>query len=370
MGAKPISKRTILYTTHKSLNASMDSFGGFLMPMEYSGVLTEYRAARESASLFDTCHMGKIRISGENACSDLENILTCSVGDLNIGQCRYGFICNEDGKIFDDQVIFRIAENKYILVVNALAQRTVLRWVEKHSSDTSTVTDISDITAKIDVQGPSTPGILSKLLDEPITDLAHFHFTYQYYKHTKLLVSRSGFTGEIGFEIFCPLDVATTFWYDCMVKGAVPAGLFCRDILRLEMGYPRHGRELTSDRNPAETGGLWAVKKDKPFIGSDRIPDPAQAAFHLTGFILDGEQTAGNGDRITTGKNTPVGIVTSSCISPALEKSIALGYLEKKYTAPGTKVTINATQRQIKATVSEIPFYKNATGKKKLSSFF
>ena len=175
------------------------------MPIQYGGIIKEHTATREKAALFDTCHMGKIRISGDDACADLDNILTCNVASLKVGQCRYGFICNENGGVIDDQITYRIAENKFIVVANASTQTTDLQWIKEHSSPETTVTDISDITAKIDLQGPHSLSIINKLLDSPIEDLNYFHFTYRYYENTKLLVSRTGYTGEIGFEVFCPM---------------------------------------------------------------------------------------------------------------------------------------------------------------------
>ncbi len=369
MCTKKSSRKTVLYPTHLSLKAKLDYFSGFLMPLQYKGIVKEHKATRESVSLFETCHMGKIRLSGDKVCEDLEKILTCSVGSLNIGQCRYGFICNEQGGIIDDQIIYRIAENKFIMVVNSAAQHYDIDWIKKNSSESTSVTDISDITAKIDLQGPASPPILSKLLDAPIEELPYFHFTYRYYKNTKLLISRTGYTGEIGFEIFCPCDIANSFWYQCMNYGASPAGLGCRDTLRLEMGYPAYGQELNTEHYPSETGYTWAIAGDKTFIDSDKVLDPTTGTSKLVGIILEDLSTARNGDTILSENRINIGMVTSGSFSPSLEKSIALGYVKNEYTVPGTEIIISAHRQEMKAVICELPLYKNGTVKKTLSDF-
>ncbi len=369
MSVKQLSKKTVLYSTHLSLNARMDTVGGFIMPIQYSGIIKEHNATRQSVSIFDTCHLGKIRISGENACTDLEHILTCSVDSLAVGQCRYGFMCNEQGGMIDDLIIYRIAENKFILVVNSSEQHTDFEWVRKHSSENTAITDISDITAKIDLQGPKSPPVLNKLLDESITDLPYFHFTYRYYRNTKLLISRTGFTGELGFEIFCPHDIARSLWKACVNSGVTPAGLECRNTLRLEMGYPLYGHEIDDTHNPVETGYSCAIARDKTFIGSDHIPDEIVVPTKLVGITLSGIQTARHGDGILSEDKKNIGTVTSGSYSPSLEKAIALGYVRKEFSRPGTEIIISAHKKKMKASVSELPFYKEASGRKKLSDF-
>jgi aminomethyltransferase len=362
-------KKTVLYYTHRSLSAKMAPFGGFDLPIQYEGILKEHATTREHASIFDTCHMEEFRFSGSNACADLEKILTCSVSTMKVGQCRYGFICNDQGGVIDDQILYRFAENKFFMVVNAATGEGDFQWIKEHITGNTVVTNISDITAKIDLQGPESLRILNQLIEEKIGDMKYYHFEHSYYKSATLLISRTGYTGELGFELYLPHDLAVSLWADLTACGAKPAGLGCRDTLRLEMGYPLYGHELGPDINPAQTTLTSAIATDKNFIGSAIVLDPAFAPRKLVGIILEDRRTTRSGDEIISPDHEKIGVVTSGSFSPSLQVAIALAYVKKEYATPGISLWVETKRQKIKATITELPFYNKGTCRKPLELF-
>ncbi|MBD3316375.1 MAG: glycine cleavage system aminomethyltransferase GcvT, partial [Chitinivibrionales bacterium] len=356
--------RTVLYDLHIALDAKMTSFGGFLMPLHYQGILKEHRAVRDAAGVFDTCHMGEFRIGGPKAVADLENLLSSSVATMAIGQCRYGFICNEQGGTIDDQVLYRLAEEEFMMVVNASTRKRDFDWLKAHVSEGTTTEDISERTAKIDLQGPSSPVIMAKLTDESIEDMKFYRWRRSHFRDRPILMSRTGYTGEVGFEIYCDNDLAPAIWNECIKGGATPAGLGARDTLRLEMGMPLYGHELNANRNPAETGFGRAISTDKRFIGSEKILAPTHRPELLVGIALNGKRSARSGDVVNDKTGIKIGTVTSGSFSPSLERGIALAYVDKGRAAIGTLVNIDNGRRELPGSVVELPFYKFATGRK------
>lgn len=369
MNKTTLPTKTVLYLSHRALNAKMEQFGGYNMPIQYDSIIKEHNTTRNDVSLFDTCHMGEFRISGDNACEDLENILSCRISTMKIGQCRYGFICNKNGGVIDDQIIYRIAKNKFFMVVNASTQENDFAWISKHLSYKTSITNISEITAKIDVQGPKSPMVINQLLEDSIEDLKFYYFKYTYYKNTKVLVSRTGYTGEIGFEIYCPHDIATKIWNTCIKLGAKPAGLGCRDTLRLEMGFPLYGQELDEKRNAYESGLTYSIANDKKYIGSNVLLDPEMRNDKLVAIILEGRRAARHGDTILSQDNKVIGSLTSGSFSPSLKRGIAMGYVKKEFSQIDTNLIIDTKRHKINAKITDLPFYKNATGREPVAKF-
>jgi aminomethyltransferase len=360
-------QKTFLYETHVSLGAKMAPFGGFLMPIQYEGIFAEHFCARKAAVVFDTCHMGEFLINGPMAVADLEKILSCPVSSMNPGQCRYGFICNENGGVMDDQILYRLGENDFYMVVNASTQDADFEWVTSNASSATSVKNISKETGKIDLQGPKSLLIINKLLDKPVSDLKYYHWMYNSYKGIEIIVSRTGYTGEIGFELYLNEPHTISFWNDCLLLDAKPAGLGARDTLRLEMGYPLYGHELDEKRDAAESGFSRAISRDKSFIGSSVVLDTSLATSMLCGIQLDGRRAARNGDRITDSSGAQIGIVTSGSFSPSLECAIAMGYVAKGLCLTGNRVKVLTGSAELTGTIVELPFYKNGTARKKLS---
>jgi aminomethyltransferase len=354
-------KKTVLHPVHLSLNARMSMFAGYDMPLRYAGgILAEHAAARGGAALFDTCHMGEFMLCGVSAAADLDRLLTNDVGNMPVGACRYGFLCNNTGGVIDDLVTYRLAESEFMIVVNATGETGDFEWIKERVSAGTTVEDVSQATAKIDLQGPKSPKIAAALLKYPLDGLKYYRFMRNSYGNAEVIVSRTGYTGELGFEIYCPAEAVGGFWNDCVNGGAVPAGLGARDILRLEMGYPLYGHELSADRNAAQSGFAHAISKNKPFIGSANVLDPSQRNQHLMGISIDGRRTARSGDTVTVGDRT-AGTVTSGCFSPTLGYAIALAYIDKECAGIDTTVSIISGKNELSGKISPTPFHKKGT---------
>lgn len=355
-------KRTPLYEKHLSLGAKMALFGGYEMPIRYQSIIFEHDAARQAASIFDTCHMGEFSFRGPAALGDLERIISCPVGSMKIGQCRYGFICNEAGGVIDDQILYRMGKNEFFMVVNASTEENDFRWIAGHLSPGTVAENLSAGTAKIDLQGPASPKICAKLMAEPISGLKYYRFMHNRYRGERVLLSRTGYTGEIGFEFYSTPELALRFWDDCLAAGAVPAGLGARDMLRLEMGYPLYGHEL-DEATSAGWSGFTRALGEKEFIGSGAIRAPVAASYRLYGLLVEGRRTAHPGNVIAATAGEEVGRITSGGFSPSLGRAIALGYLRDGYQQAGTTVFIATERGILRATVTSVPFYHNATGR-------
>ncbi len=361
-------KKTTLYEKHLALGAKMAPFGGYEMPIQYKSIIFEHNATRQGATIFDTCHMGEFSFRGPGAIADLEQVLSCPVATIKIGQCRYGYICNEAGGIIDDQILYRMGEDDFFMVVNASTEPNDFRWITSHLSSQTVAENLSAQTAKIDLQGPASPKICAKLVQEPINGLRYYHFIHNRYRGEKILLSRTGYTGEIGFEFYSTPELALIFWDDCLAAGAVPAGLGARDTLRLEMGYPLYGHELDEATNAAWSGFSRALG-DKQFIGSKAIRSAAGTPWHLSPLLIDGRRTAHSGNQITTAAGEVIGRVTSGSFAPSLGQAIALGYLRDGRQQVGNSVAITTDRGILQATVSTVPFYRKASGRANLEDY-
>jgi aminomethyltransferase len=361
-------KRTPLYGKHLAIGAKMAPFGGYEMPIQYKSIIFEHNATRQAATVFDTCHMGEFSFRGPAALADLERIISCPVGSMKIGQCRYGFICNEAGGVIDDQILYRIAEDEFFMVVNASTEENDFRWITGHLSPRTVAENLSAGTAKIDLQGPASPRICAELMAEPIGGLKYYHFMHNRYRGERALLSRTGYTGEIGFEFYSTPELALKFWDDCLAAGAVPAGLGARDTLRLEMGYPLYGHELDEAISAGWSGFTRAIG-EKEFIGSGAVRAPAAASYRLCGLLVEGRRTAHPGNRIADAAGEAIGRVTSGSFAPSLGRAVALGYLREGEHAVDNRVAIETDRGGLQATVTSVPFYHNATGRADIEMF-
>jgi aminomethyltransferase len=255
-------------------------------------------------------------------------------------------------------------------VVNASTREGDYIWIRKHLSPETVLEDLSTTTAKIDLQGPGAPSIMAALMDESIEGMRFYHWRRNRFRGTEILTSRTGYTGEIGFELYC--DAATMaheLWDACIAAGATPAGLGARDTLRLEMGMPLYGHELDEERNPAETGFARAIGTGKEFIGSDTVLNPTRRHELLVGIALNGRRAARAGDEVLDDTGNRMGMVTSGSFSPSLGRGIALAYVDKGRAAVGTLVTVQTSREALAGSVIELPFYKGATGRRSLEEF-
>jgi aminomethyltransferase len=362
-------KTTVLHPIHTSLNAKMAPFGGYDMPIRYAGgIIAEHGAARSGAALFDTCHMGEFTLRGPSAAADLDRLLSNDTANLAEGACRYGFLCNDDGGTIDDLITYRLSETEFMLVVNAAGEAGDFDWIAGRISRDTSIENRTQATAKIDLQGPKSPKIAASVLARPISGLKYYRFMRNYYKNAEVIVSRTGYTGEIGFEIYCPSAVAADFWNDCMALGAVPAGLGARDILRLEMGDPLYGHELSADRNAAQSGFSRAISGNKRFTGSDKVLDPSLCNQLLTGISIDGRRTARSGDTVII-NDKPAGTVTSGCFSPTQGHAIALAYINKELSGINTTVSIISDKTNLSGKLTATPFHKNGTARSDINLY-
>ncbi|MCL2218306.1 MAG: glycine cleavage system aminomethyltransferase GcvT [Chitinispirillia bacterium] len=362
-------KKTPLYNSHIALGAKMSPFAGFEMPLQYGGIIKEHGAARGGAAVFDTCHMGEFRVCGGAAVRDLERVLSCDVADLRVGACRYGFMCNAGGGVMDDLIIYRMAESEFMLVVNAGTADGDFEWLAANVTGGTSLENISEKTGKIDINGPAAPKIVASMMSGPVTGLKYYGFAKNSCRGGEVIVSRTGYTGEIGFEIYCGADTVMDLWDDCIGRGAVPAGLGARDVLRLEMGYPLYGHELTAERCAAQAGFPRAVSRKKEFIGSDRVLDPAAAGQTLAGIALDGRRAARHGDALASQDGKTVGVVTSGSFSPALGFAVALAYVDNVFSDIGTELRVISGKTEIPGKICELPFYKNATARSDINLY-
>lgn len=359
--------KTPLYDRHVSLNARMAPFGGWDMPIQYEGILAEHACTRTACGLFDICHMGEFELSGPTAEADLERLLTMSVASIAIGQCKYGFLLNDQGGVIDDLTCYRFGEQHFMLVVNAATCAGDAAWIRDHLSPSTTFYDISAWTGKLDVQGPTAKKMLEAAFEIVIPDLKYFHFTRMTLLGANVLISRTGYTGEWGYELYVPMETVAAFWDALLAKGDIkPVGLGARDTLRLEVGYPLYGHELSTTRTPVAAFSKNFVALDKTFIGHDAVRadlenGPAQK---LVGLQLATKRAARAGDRIFA-DGQPVGEVTSGSLAPSLGVAIALAYVDAKVLERGTALEIEVKTSRLPAEVVSLPFYKHGTARKK-----
>jgi aminomethyltransferase len=354
----------------------MVEFGGWEMPVQYTGIVEEHHAVRRAAGLFDISHMGRLFFSGLDAEPFLSRLVTCRVDNLIDGQIRYGLVCRDDGGVLDDILVYKLDPLHFGLVVNASNRSKIVAWIDQHVGDLNPsdhaldleIDDQTTTSAMIAIQGPKALSILSRLTTSG-TDLA----SMKYYSgcNTEIAgvpayVSRTGYTGEDGFEIVLTEGevVSTRIWETLLETGKgdglIPCGLGCRDTLRLEAAMPLYGHELIENVDPLTAGLGFAVKLDKPdFIGRDallKIKEVPNRPVRV-GLVLASRRIAREHAEVYVGE-TRIGEVTSGTFSPTLEKSIAMAYLDAPHASVGTAVEIDIRGKREAATVAPLPFYK------------
>jgi len=355
-------KRTPVHAAHLRRGARMVEFAGFEMPVQYTSIREEHMAVREAAGLFDVSHMGQIGFDGPSAIATADRLLTRPVASLRAGGIRYGLLCNEQGGVVDDVTFFRLAESALFMVVNASNVEKVYRWTVRHSPDDAGVRNTSEQTAMFALQGPASVAVMRSVSAEPAAELRRYHFDRMEVAGCEALVSRTGYTGSDGFEIFTGAGdgerVFETLLDSGAVHGLVPAGLGARDTLRLEAALPLYGHELDDTTSPLEAGLERFVKLEgRDFIGADAIRRRRDEGHErtLVGFVLDGRGVARAGYPIAVDGET-VGRVTSGGPSPTLGRSIGLAYVPPALAKPGNCFDVLIRGRATPATVVETPF--------------
>ena len=361
-------KRTPLYEEHRRLGAKLVPFAGFEMPVQYSaGILAEHRAVRNHAGLFDVSHMGELEISGGDALGLIQYVTTNDASRLEVGQAQYTVICQEDGGTLDDCLVYRF-DDHYMVVPNASNVDKVRDWIEKYAGRfDARVVDRSDETALFAIQGPRAEEILRGLTDVDLGALGYYHFTVGEVDGRRAVISRTGYTGEDGFELYLAADDAPHLWRRILDAGAphglLPVGLGARDSLRLELGYVLYGNDLDENHTPLEAGLGWVVKLDKgDFLGRNALARLKQEGIRerLAGFVTKERAFPRHGYEVRVG-GEPAGEVTSGMLSPSLDQGIGLAYVPVEAAKPGTAIEVVVRNRPVAAEIVRPPFYKQGS---------
>ena len=354
-------KRTSLFEEHLKLKAKMVPFGGWEMPVQYQGILAEYEQTRRGVAVFDTSHMGEFLIKGEAVTSGLDKIVTMPIVDMPLKTSRYGFILNDQGGIIDDLIVFRVKENEWFIVVNGGTTEKDAIHFKKYLTKDAHFEDISLTTGKLDLQGPLARDILADINPE-IKKLGYFSFDYFDLLGEKVLISRTGYTGELGYEIFFPWGRIKELWQILLKDERVkPAGLGARDVLRIEMGYSLYGHELAENISPLEAGLSKFIDFNKDFRAKEILVKQREGMKRkLAGFVSSNRRSPRSEQKIYSTDNEEIGVVTSGSFSPALNKGIGLGFVKKELAALGTKIFIGG-EKALEAAISEKMFYKKGS---------
>ncbi|MEA2684698.1 MAG: aminomethyltransferase [Chloroflexota bacterium] len=353
--------RTPLYETHVAAGAQMVEFGGWMMPLQYGSMRTEHMAVRGAAGIFDVSHMGEFLVRGVEGAAALERIVSNRVGDLADGQARYNILCADDGGIIDDALVYREAADHHIVIVNAGPREQDLAHFQEHGAG---VVDVTMELALLAVQGPRAVEILRPLTPVDLDAIGYYHFANGDLGGIPTSFSRTGYTGEDGFELLVPWDRAVDAWQLVIEAGApnglVPCGLGARDTLRLEAAMRLSGQDIDRSTNPLEAGLGWAVKLDKgDFVGREalqRIKDAGGPARQMIGLELEGRAIARHGYPVSDGGRV-VGEVTSGTFSFTLGKAVAMGYVERE-CAESNALTVEVRGEPVPARRVPMPFYK------------
>ncbi|OEV00230.1 MULTISPECIES: glycine cleavage system aminomethyltransferase GcvT [Streptomyces] len=375
MTEPPATRKTALDATHRALGATMTDFAGWDMPLRYGSEREEHLAVRSTAGLFDLSHMGEITLTGPQAAELLDHALVGNLSKLAVGRARYTMICDEDGGILDDLIVYRLDDQEYLVVANAANAQTVLdALVARQDGFGAEVRDDRDGYALIAVQGPAAAGILKQLTGFDVDGLRYYAGERDMVAGKSALIARTGYTGEDGFELFVSPGDAVAVW-EALTEagreaGLTPCGLSCRDTLRLEAGMPLYGHELSTALTPFDAGLGRIVKFEKAsnegrFVGRDALAAAAEKAAtapprKLVGLVSEGRRVPRAGYPVVAG-GAVVGEVTSGAPSPTLGKPIAMAYVDAAHAEPGTEgVAVDIRGSHEPYEVVALPFYKRA----------
>jgi len=351
--------KTPLYEEHTALNAKMIDFGKWIMPVEYAGIINEHNATRTSAGIFDLTHMGELKVEGTGRIDFVNKLVTNDVESLQENQILYTAVCKGDGGILDDILVYRLKDYIF-LVVNASNVDKIYNWFKKHETQDASVTDISDDNCLIAIQGPVSERIMQKIVDKKLSEIKYYHCDFMNVCGHYCLVSRTGYTGEDGFEIYCKPKFGKEIWKKLLEQGKEfniqPIGLGARDTLRLESKYCLYGNEINEELNPIEAGIGWTVKMNKKdFTGKSALEKLVKTKT-LIGFEMTDRGIPRHGYKIQ--KNAKViGFVTSGTYSPTLKKNIGLGYVDIENKNTGNEIDIIIREKPAKAVIVKTPFY-------------
>lgn len=360
-------KKTALYSVHKKLNAKIVPFAGYEMPLEYSGVSSEHVTVREAAGVFDVSHMGEFWITGVNAFELIQKITTNDVSRLTPGKAQYSCMPNGKGGIVDDLIVYKVEEEKYMLVVNAANIEKDWNWMKQNNTVGAVMENASDQTTLLAVQGPKAIPVLQKLTKIKLELIKFYHFTVGKLAGVpNVIISATGYTGAGGFELYFPNEYAESIWEKIFEagkkEGIKPVGLAARDTLRLEMGYCLYGNDIDDSTSPMEAGLGWITKftEGNDFINREEFWKQKQEGVSkkLIGFEMIERGIPRQHYEIVNETGEPIGMVTSGTMSPMMKKGVGLGYVQTGYSKPETEIHIRIRSKKVKAKVVKLPIYK------------
>lgn len=357
--------QTPLHAEHARLGASFTDFGGWDMPVRYTSDLAEHEAVRTNAGLFDISHMAEIFISGEPSAAFLDYALVIQSSAIAVGKAKYALICNVDGGIIDDLIVYRLADDEFLVIANAGNRHQVVAALNESAKDFgfSGVSDKSDDFALLAVQGPTATEKLQNIVDVDLSTLPYYSIDQGVIDGVAGYLCRTGYTGEDGFEVLVPAESAVAIFNALINAGITPCGLAARDTLRLEAGMPLYGHELNLNINPYQAGFRRVVKleRDEDFVGKGALqalsvqePNPV-----LVGLIGEGKRAARAEYKIYNGE-TEIGEITSGALSPTLGYPVAMAYVDRRFSELGSKVEVDIRGNRLEMTVVKLPFYKRS----------
>jgi aminomethyltransferase len=356
-------KRTPLHAAHVRLGARMIPFGGWDMPVQYTGIVEEHRAVRSAVGCFDVSHMGEFEFRGPDARDALQRLTTNDVSALEVGQVQYSLLCQEDGGIVDDLTLYRLGDDHFMMTVNASNIEKDWAWVSGHLEGRVEARDVSEETGLIAVQGPHAERLVGRLSDVDVPGIGYYHFRQGRIGGAPGIISRTGYTGEDGFELYLPAASTEAVWEGFLAEGkaegAVPIGLGARDTLRLEMKYALYGNDIDETTNPLEAGLGWVVKPAKgSFLGKEAIERVRAAGptRRLVGFEMVERAVARHGYRILH-DGAAVGVVTSGSYGPSVDRYIGIGYVPAALATVGSTIAIEVRGRGQTGRVVKTPFH-------------
>lgn len=355
------NKTTCLHDLHLALNAKMSPFAGFDMPIEYKGIVEEHNAVREGVGVFDVSHMGEVYVEGTDARRFVNHIFTNDVTKIGDGDILYGMMLYPNGGVVDDLLVYRLAENEYFLVINAGNIAKDLAWIQDAAKGYDVqINDLSDYYGELAVQGPAAEKTLSDVLGIDASDLTFYTFKGIEKDDEKMIISRTGYTGEDGFEVYASHEATRRFWQKLMDAGVQPCGLGCRDTLRFEAGLPLYGDELTAEITPVEAGLSMFCKLDKDeFIGKDVVArQKAEGVDRKSvGLEIEGPAIARHGYDVLDEDGNVIGTVTTGYRSITLNRNLAMALVNIGKSKLGTPVSVRVRRKTFPATVVKKRFY-------------
>jgi aminomethyltransferase len=358
-------KKTTLFRIHENLGAKIVEFAGYLMPIQYSSIIAEHKAVRDSVGVFDVSHMGEIFVTGEKAFDFVQNLTVNDVAKLYPGRVQYSAMCYNDGGIVDDLLVYKFNDNKFLLVVNGANVEKDFNWMKENNSFGASLDNKSDEYSLLAVQGPNSNKVLQKICDKEI-NLEYYHFFEAKVAGVDMILSRTGYTGELGYELYFKGDdkIAQQIWNKIFEAGKEfniqPVGLAARDSLRLEMGFMLYGNDIDKSTNPLEAGLGWITKLNKGnFIGRDALLKIKAGGLKrkLVAMLGSNKSFPRHGYEIKA-NNKSIGLVTSGTVSPVIEKPIAMGYVDISESAEGNEVFIIVRGKETPVKIVKTPFIK------------